>query len=232
MPNTMTPAQQQAAAIEAVLARQKEDAKNPKTGGPAPEMPVFGGTPNVSPSDKAKYAAEIARKTPQIVPSTRRIQEQPQASTQSQANVMRDYYASRQRAAQAQPTPNKPVLPTPKPISPPVTPIAPKPMPPKVVPRPSTGVPDLDSPYPLAPYPTPKPFSGPIPDTNFVPPKPPKIVAPEPTPTLSPTEPESPSYFDYKKGGSVKGYTDKSGRINLGSGRVSTHTPSKKNSNW
>jgi hypothetical protein len=36
----------------------------------------------------------------------------------------------------------------------------------------------------------------------------------------------------FKKGGSVKSYTDKSGRINLGSGRVSTHTPSKKNSNW
>ena len=139
---------QQAQAIEAVRARQKEDAKNPKTGGPAPEMPVVGGTPNVSPSDKAKYAAEIARKTPQIVPSTRRIQEQPQASTQSQANVMRDYYASRQRAAQAQPTPTKPIAPpvTPiapkiitKPIAPPVTPIAPKIITDPVQPTPSTS---------------------------------------------------------------------------------------------
>ena len=34
-----------------------------------------------------------------------------------------------------------------------------------------------------------------------------------------------------KNGGSVK-YTDKSGQINLGSGRVSTHTPSKKSPNW
>tara|TARA_R110000868_G_scaffold1363_1_gene10419 strand:+ start:318 stop:929 length:612 start_codon:yes stop_codon:yes gene_type:complete len=37
----------------------------------------------------------------------------------------------------------------------------------------------------------------------------------------------------YKKGGAAKGkYADKSGRLKLGSGRVSTHTPSKKSSNW
>jgi hypothetical protein len=37
----------------------------------------------------------------------------------------------------------------------------------------------------------------------------------------------------YKKGGTVKSkYVDKSGRLNLGSGRISTHTPSKKSSNW
>jgi hypothetical protein len=36
----------------------------------------------------------------------------------------------------------------------------------------------------------------------------------------------------FKKGGSVKSYTDKSGRINLGSGRVTTHASNKKNSNW
>ena len=128
MANTMTPAQQQAAAqaaaMEAVLARQKADAKNPKTGGPAPEMPVVGGTPNVSPADKAKYAAEIAKKM----------------------------------AA------NKPV---------PVVP--PKPVVPPVQPKP-------------------------------VEPKPPKIVAPPPvfTPTFSPTEPQTPSHFYYKKGGAVR----------------------------
>ena len=35
----------------------------------------------------------------------------------------------------------------------------------------------------------------------------------------------------YKKGGAVN-YTDKSGRLNLGSGRISTTTSNKSNSNW
>ena len=181
MANTMTPAQQQQAAIEARLAAEKDYAKNPRTGGPAPEMPVVGGIPKVSSADKARAAAELAKKM----------------------------------AA------NKPMLP-------------------KVVPRPSTGIPDLDFPYPM-------PISPKI-TTDPVRPAPnPKPIAPPVTPIApKPTTPQQPAYGGgtgqsgmgmgvdggFKKGGSVKSYTDKSGRINLGSGRVSTHTPSKKNSNW
>ena len=40
------------------------------------------------------------------------------------------------------------------------------------------------------------------------------------------------SMLGMKKGGSTKDYTDKSGKINLGHGRISTHTPSKKNPSW
>jgi len=36
----------------------------------------------------------------------------------------------------------------------------------------------------------------------------------------------------HKTGGSIKNYTDKSGRLNLGSGRVSTASKGKSNSSW
>jgi len=40
-----------------------------------------------------------------------------------------------------------------------------------------------------------------------------------------------PQYM-FKKGGSVKKYTDSSGKLNLGSGRVSTSSKNSKQSNW
>lgn len=48
-----------------------------------------------------------------------------------------------------------------------------------------------------------------------------------PMPTISPPDFSG----GYKKGGSVS-YTGKSGRLNLGSGRVSTATKNKSNSSW
>jgi hypothetical protein len=36
----------------------------------------------------------------------------------------------------------------------------------------------------------------------------------------------------FKKGGSVKKYTDSNGKLNLGSGRVSTSSKNSKQSNW
>jgi hypothetical protein len=89
-----------------------------------------------------------------------------------------------------------------------------------------------------APAPTPQ-MAAPAPTPQVGPPPRPQentSTPPMPTPEVSPVrQPDDTGFVErttpMKKGGFVK-YTDKNGRINLGSGRVSTHTPNKKSPNW
>ena len=109
----------------------------------------------------------------------------------------------------------------------------PMPMPQVEPPRPTPQVDPRPTPRPqVDPRPTPQVDPRPTPQVDPRPtPRPDVRPQPKPVNESGWTAATRPTASPMKKGGSVK-YTDKSGQINLGSGRVSTHTPSKKSSNW
>jgi hypothetical protein len=58
------------------------------------------------------------------------------------------------------------------------------------------------------------------------------VPKPKVLPNMNPGSGSPPQIQNYAKGGSAQSYTDKDGKINLGSGRISTHVPSKSNCDW